>query len=91
MVVNIVDSIMGSGKAQPLDSLILTDAGYIKMKDVTIGTKIYGEDGNLHNVIGLYPQGTKDVYKITFSDKTSVECCKEHLWTYQKPQDKKKE
>jgi len=81
---------MGSGKAQPLDSLVLAEQGFIKMGDIKIGNKVYGEDGKLHNVINIYPQGIKDVYKITFSDDSQVECSGEHLWTYQYPQDKAK-
>jgi len=90
MNVNIIDAIMGAGKAQPLDSLVYSENGYIQIRNITIGTKIYGEDGILHNVINVYHQGIKSVYKITFSDNTSTECCEEHLWTYQKPQDKAK-
>jgi predicted ribonuclease YlaK len=70
----------GSGKAQPLDSMILTPDGYIRMGDVTVGTKVCGSDGNFHNVTGVFPQGVKDVVKIIFSDGSEVECCKEHLW-----------
>jgi len=82
---------MGAGKAQPLDSLLYSKDGYIKMRDIQINNMIYGEDGFLHSVIGIYPQGIKKVYKITFSDGVSTECCNEHLWTYQKPQDKAKD
>lgn len=75
----------GSGKAQKLDAPILTDRGYIPMGEVKIGTKVFGEDGNLHNVVGVYPQGVKDIYEVVFSDGTKVECCKEHLWNVQNP------
>ena len=40
-----------------------------------------GADGKPHPVIGVYPQGEKDIYRVTFTDKTTVECCDEHLWT----------
>jgi len=70
----------GSGKAQPLNSLLLTPNGYIKMGEVKLGDKICGSDGEFHNVTGVFPQGTKDVVKIIFSDGSEVECCKEHLW-----------
>jgi hypothetical protein len=89
--IKVVDLIMGGGKAQPLDSLVLSENGFIKMRDIAIGAKVFGEDGELHNVIGIYPQGSKRIYNITFSDDSSVECCEDHLWTYQKPQDKAKE
>lgn len=75
----------GSGKAEKLDAPILTDKGYIPMGEVKVGTKVFGEDGELHNVIGVYPQGVKDIYEVVFSDGTKVECCKEHLWNVQKP------
>lgn len=90
MKITVVDSICGSGKAQPLDSLILTENGYIQMKDIKLKDKIFGEDGELHNVIGVFPQGIKDVYEIEFSDGTKTKCCKEHLRTYQLPHDRQK-
>lgn len=74
-------STVGCGKAQPDEAAILTASGYTKMKDIAVGTKLYGEDGLLHTVIGKYDRGTKDVYRVTFQDGTSTECCDEHLWT----------
>lgn len=71
----------GLGKAQPLDSLVFTEYGYRQMKDIHTGDRIYGNDGKLHNVIGVFPQGVKPVCKITFSDKTTTLCSDEHLWT----------
>ena len=68
-------------KAQPLDSLILTPNGWIKMGDIKIGDKVIGKDGKPTNVIGVYPQGKRDVYKVTFNDNSSTECCDEHIWT----------
>lgn len=70
----------GNGKAQPDDSLILTEKGYVKMKDIKIGDRIFGEDGKLHSVIGKFDQGYKDIYSITFNDRTTTESCDEHLW-----------
>lgn len=75
----------GYGKAQPLDSLVLTERGYIQMGDITLDDKVYGEDGELHKVEAIYPQGEKEIYRVTFSDGTYAECCKEHLWTVQTP------
>lgn len=76
----IVVSPSGVGKAQPMDSSLFTSNGVIKMRDVKIGDRIYGEDGQLHNVIGVFPQGVKQKVRITFSDKTYIDCCDEHLW-----------
>ena len=77
-------SVCGNGKAQPDDALILAENGYVKMKDIKIGDLIYGDDGELHKVIGKYDRGIKDIYKITFNDRTSALCCNEHLWNIRK-------
>lgn len=78
----------GYGKAQPLDALVLSENGYVKMGNIKVGDKVFGEDGELHNVIGVYPQGNKEIYEVVFSDGTSTECCKEHMWTIQTPSDR---
>ena len=70
----------GNGKAQPITSLVLTESGYITLNDIKLGDYVFGEDGNLHEVIGIFPQGVQPTYKITFSDNTSTLCTKEHLW-----------
>ncbi len=71
----------GIGKAQPLYSKLLTPNGFITMKDVTVGSLVYGEDGKPHKVTHIFPQGEKDVYEVRFSDNSTTRCCKEHLWT----------
>lgn len=72
----------GSGKAETLDTKILTPTGYKLMRDIEIGDKVIGEDGDFYSVSGVYPQGVKDVYELTFKDGTKTKCCKEHLWKY---------
>lgn len=70
----------GIGKEQPISEPVLTENGWIPMGDITVGTKVYGEDGKLHTVTGVFPQGVKDVYELTFRDKTKTRCGLEHLW-----------
>lgn len=71
----------GRGKAQPLDSLVFTEFGYVKMGQLKIGDNVYGPDGHLHKILGIYPQGKKKIIEITFSDNNKVKCSDEHLWT----------
>lgn len=68
------------GKAQPLDTKIITPDGYKLMGDIKVGDLVIGGDGKPYKVSGVYPQGKRDIYKVTFSDGTSTKCCKEHLW-----------
>jgi len=76
----IVGDDMGLGKEQPLTSLIATPNGFIKMGETKVGMDILGADGKTHKILGVYPQGEKEVFKITFNDETTCECGKEHLW-----------
>ena len=68
------------GKAQPLDSLILTPNGYVRMGDLKIGDVICDTEGGTQTIESIFPQGILDTYKITFSDNSVVECNDEHLW-----------
>jgi hypothetical protein len=72
---------MGLGKAWLSDTYILTPKGKIKIKDLKIGDKVIGSNGKPCNVTGVFPQGVKDLYRITFNDGYSGLVCKEHLWT----------
>lgn len=68
------------GKAQPLDAKVLTADGWKKMGDLELNDKLASIDGKASKVSGIFPQGKKEIYKITFSDGRATECCAEHLW-----------
>jgi len=70
----------GVGKAQPLDARVLTPAGFVPMGEIQVGSEIIGSDGKPHKVLGIYPQGEKEVFRVTFRDGCSTECCDDHLW-----------
>jgi len=76
----LIDGIWGSGKAQPLDSEVMTPDGIRRMGDLTVGDYVCTPDGKTAPIIGVFPQGEKKIVKITFSDGTSTECCEDHLW-----------
>lgn len=71
---------MGLGKAQPLDARILTPDGWRRMGDINVGDLVTGSDGKPTRVTGVYPQGEREVFRVTFSDGATTECCDEHLW-----------
>jgi len=71
---------MGLGKSQDLDSKLLTPNGWIRMGDVKVGDYVIGSNGKSTKVIGVYPQGKKDIYEIKFNDNTTARSCDEHLW-----------
>jgi phosphate starvation-inducible PhoH-like protein len=75
---------------QPLTAKLATPDGWITMSEVKLGCKVIGRDGMPTEVIGIYPKGKKDVYKVTTTDGTSTECCIDHLWYTQTAEDKKR-
>lgn len=75
---------MGLGKAQPLDAQILTPQGWKEMGCIAVGDEVIGSDGRGKKVLGVFPQGERDIYRVVFSDGSKVECDKEHLWTVER-------
>ncbi|MEV0372643.1 helicase-related protein [Streptomyces sp. NPDC050636] len=71
---------VGSGKAQPLDALVLTPRGFRPMGEMTVGTEVVVPSGELAVVDGVFPQGEREVWRLVLSDGSSVECDDEHLW-----------
>jgi hypothetical protein len=65
---------------QPLDARVLTPAGWTTMGSMEIGDRVIGRDGRPHDVLGVYPQGERDIFRVTFSDGAVTECTADHLW-----------
>lgn len=74
----------GSGKAV-LDTTLIPvadDRHYVQIKDIKVGDLVYNRLGNPVKVLGVYPQGKKDVYRVQFTDGRYLDCCKDHLFSY---------
>ena len=80
--VKLVTGTWGSGKAQPDDTIIPTPNGYKRLDELKVGDFVFDRKGNPTKVLGIYPQGEKEVYKVTFSDGRTTLCNDEHLWSY---------
>lgn len=68
------------GKALLDSELIYTPYGPKKIGFADIWDIIYGDDGKLTTIVGVYPQGFVDMYKVTFEDGRSIVCCGQHQW-----------
>lgn len=73
-----------AGKAQPLDATIYTPDGPTTMGALKVGDRVCGVNGAT-TVLGIYPQGTMAVYRITFSDGATTEATADHLWEVRSP------
>lgn len=77
----------GTGKALDDDTLvpyISEDGvqGYKRHGDLVVGDYVFNREGQPRRVIGVYPQGELDAYKIVFKDGREVICNDEHLWQW---------
>jgi phosphate starvation-inducible PhoH-like protein len=77
------------GRAQPYDAQVLTPTGFQAIGSLNVGDLVVGSNGLPTPVLGVYPQGVRDVYRVTAQDGASTVCCGEHLWTVRTPEDKR--
>src|SRR2546430_2568302 len=69
------------GRAQPTFTPVLTPWGWKPIGSLAIGDLVVGSDGLPVPVLGVYPQGRKEVFRLCAQDGASTLCCAEHLWT----------
>ena len=68
------------GKDLLNSSLLYQKDKTITIGEAKVGDKIYGDDGKLTTIKGVYPQGIKPVYKITMLDGREIFAGEEHNW-----------
>lgn len=71
---------MGVGKALDVDTPLLTPDGWVRMGDIKLGDRVMGRDGQPATVRGVFPQGKRPAFRVTFNDGSSTVCCDDHLW-----------
>jgi superfamily II DNA or RNA helicase len=76
---------MGLGKAQPLDAGVLTPNGWRRMGELQVGDFVMGRSGKPTQILGVYPQGPRPIYRLTLTDGCSVEADADHLWAVNTP------
>jgi phosphate starvation-inducible PhoH-like protein len=78
------------GRSQPIFTKVLTPDGWRPIGDLQVGDLVIGSNGEPTPVLGVYPQGERDVYRVTAQDGSSTLCCGEHLWTVRTASDKRR-
>lgn len=76
---------VGVGKALADSEIVLTPKGWVKNGAIKVGDFVIGDDGKPAEVLQVFPQGEKEIYRVWFSDGSYVDCTKEHLWNVQLP------
>ncbi|MFI9238572.1 PhoH family protein [Streptomyces sp. NPDC053079] len=78
------------GRSQPIFTNVLTPDGWRPIGDLQVGDLVVGSNGEPTPVLGVYPQGERDIYRVTAQDGSWTLCCGEHLWTVRTASDKRR-
>ena len=78
--ITVIKGAAGSGKANWVQTPILTPKGPKPMGDIKSGDFVISENGKPIKVLDIFPQGKQDIYEVTFSDGNITHCTLDHLF-----------
>lgn len=67
------------GKSLIINELVATPYGFVQAKDIKVGDKMIGSNGKPTTVLGVFPQGIRPIYRVTFNDGTYYDCDENHI------------
>lgn len=70
----------GAGKAHPYDEIVYTPDGKKYWRDIKVGDYLFGDDGNVTQVIDIPFDDIAPIYEIELSSGEKVRCSEGHLW-----------
>lgn len=77
----LLDACVGAGKEIEDNTLVRIPNGWTKIKDIKVDDLVMTQDGSYTKVTGVYPQGKKDIYTVTFEDGRTILAGLEHQWS----------
>ena len=60
---------------------IWTSEGAIEMGRIRIGDRVNNSYGSYSEVMGVYPQGERDIFRMKFSNGEHIDCDIDHRWS----------
>ncbi len=69
------------GRAQPVSERVLTPEGWRPIGELEPGDEVIGSDGKPTSVLGTFPQGVRDIYRVHTQDGASTRATEDHLWS----------
>ena len=78
------------GRAQPVFTKVLTPNGFRPIGDLQVGDFVIGSDGRPTDVLGVYPQGFKEIYRVYTQDGSSTLASGDHLWSVHTRDDRRR-
>lgn len=77
----------GAGRALADYQKVLTIDGFKRIDEIDVGDKVANTKGGFSTVKGVFPQGTMEIFKVTFSDGRLVFCTEDHIWAVKRAGD----
>ncbi len=72
-----------TGKALPNSTRVLTPNGPVRMDELKTGDMVYSRDGVAYPVTGIFPQGSKSLFRLSFDNgEVEQDATEDHLWMY---------
>ncbi|HJV09256.1 MAG TPA: PhoH family protein, partial [Acidimicrobiales bacterium] len=68
------------GRAQPVFTPVLTPDGFRPIGELQVGDLVIGSNGEPTVVLGVYPQGEKEIFRVSAQDGASTLASGDHLW-----------
>jgi phosphate starvation-inducible protein PhoH and related proteins len=78
------------GRAQPISERVLTPRGFRPIGELVPGDEVIGSDGQPTEVLGIFPQGEKNIFRLTTQDGASTRCTADHLWAVHTRDDRRR-
>lgn len=59
---------------------VLTPGGWVRNDSLRAGDLVIGSDGTPTEVLGIFPKGEEQIYRVVFNDGVEVRATGDHLW-----------
>lgn len=72
-----IDILAPRGPLDP-DTLVATPTGWVKLKDLSVGDMVYGDDGVPTTILNTLDYEESELFEVVFSDGTTMRCDDSH-------------
>lgn len=79
-IIKMVTLQTGGGKMERATNHVRIPGGWKRIGKLNAGDYVIAHDGTPTKVLGVFPQGKKQLYRVTFYDGRFVDVGAEHLW-----------
>jgi phosphate starvation-inducible PhoH-like protein len=78
------------GRAHPTFTKVLTPSGFRPIGELNVGDLVIGSNGEPTPVIGVHPQGEKEIFRVSTQDGAWTLASGDHLWAVHTREDRRR-